>query len=421
MPFLHYIVLVFFISGCATYTDDFREVRNTYRAGNYESSLSILDKSEVKKQKRNRLLFLMEKASVLDRLGRFKQARNYLFQADRLVDELYTVSITKTAATLVYNESASDYAGEDYEKVAIHTLLALGFLEQENLKSALIEARKINTRLNEINSKYDEKKNQYGEDAFARYLAGTIHEAKGDLDAAIVDYTRAMKAYDKSYSRLFSTGVPQGLVESLYFALKKRRRTSKVRQLEKKYPSLKKLSFESSQGSVVVIHELDTIAIKREHSHVITFGDQVVRLSFPIIRPRSPGRFRKTGVELGGKFHRGELVQNLDKIASITLEDRRGRLILKQGARLLIKGQMVQKAKEEFGPIGGIAANIYGAVSESADTRGWSLLPSGYYITRVWGKPGKKEIKVYSNGRVSQIKDVTIKKGGISFVRDRAL
>lgn len=45
----------------------------------------------------------------------------------RKADELYTVSITKEIATYLYNESAQDYPGEDYERVAVHGLMALSF------------------------------------------------------------------------------------------------------------------------------------------------------------------------------------------------------------------------------------------------------------------------------------------------------
>ncbi len=72
---------------------------------------------------------------------------------------LYTKSISKEALTYVYNDSAQEYPGEDFEKIAIHIMLALSFIEEGQLKSALVEARRINTRLAEINSQYDERKN----------------------------------------------------------------------------------------------------------------------------------------------------------------------------------------------------------------------------------------------------------------------
>src|SRR5690606_6976497 len=103
-------------------------------------------------------------------------------------DELYTVSISRTAASFIVSESSTDYEGEDYERVAIHTQLALSFLGDKDLAAARVEARKINLKLEEINQKYDDHKNRYAEDAFARYLAGTIYEARGEIDDAIIDY-----------------------------------------------------------------------------------------------------------------------------------------------------------------------------------------------------------------------------------------
>ncbi|MGC5189060.1 hypothetical protein ACPXBB_26030, partial [Escherichia coli] len=81
-----------------------------------------------------------------------------LIDADKIADELYTTSITRTAASFVVSDASTDYSGEDYEKVAIHTELALSFLATKDLDGARVEARKINNKLAEINSKYDDHK-----------------------------------------------------------------------------------------------------------------------------------------------------------------------------------------------------------------------------------------------------------------------
>ena len=78
---------------------------------------------------------------ILDRLDEREQSRQEL-DADKLVDVLYTESISKQAASFLVNDSVTDYAGEDYEKVAIHTMLALSFIEDDDYSSARVEAKK---------------------------------------------------------------------------------------------------------------------------------------------------------------------------------------------------------------------------------------------------------------------------------------
>lgn len=408
------------LSACSSYTDEIKTVQQEFRQADFAKALTELEKIGLQESDRNRLLYLLEKASILDRLGEAKKAQNLWLAADKLVDELFTLSLSKEAATYVYNESAQSYSGEDYEKVAIHTMLALSFLGEDKLDEARVEARRINTRLNEINNGYDKKKNRYGEDAFARYLAAMIYESRSEWDAAIVDYRQALETYEGPYTKLFATPVPADLVNRLYHLLEKRDRSDLARRVRSQYPRYIRSSPDRQNlGELVVIHELGTVAAKKRFEYLIPWGKEVLRLSFPMIQARPTYRFGRTGMSAGGKpFVAGQLVQNFDQIASETLEDRRLRLVLKQTARLVLKSQMTQEAEKQFGPIGGLIGNIFGAVTETADTRSWTLLPSAIYVTRYALEPGKHTINIYSNGRLSKIKEVEIKAGETVFLRD---
>ena len=413
-------IAVFLSAGCSSYTDEIKKVGLEFKQSRYQVALTELEALGLQKSERNRLLYLLEKASILDRMGQDDQAQKLWLEADKLVDRLYTLSISKEAATYLYNESAQSYSGEDYEKVAIHTMLALSFLGENQLDEARVEARRISTRLNEINAAYDKKKNRYGEDAFARYLAAMIYEARDEWDAAIVDYRKALQTYEESYSTLFATPVPADLVNRLYHLLDLRDRQSLAKQLRSRYPRFIRAAPERQKlGELVVLHELGTVAMKQRFEYLIPWGKEVLRLSFPTIRARPTYRFGRTGMTAESRpFVSAQLVQNFDQIASETLEDRRLRLVLKQSARLVLKSQMTQEAEKQFGPLGGLIGNIFGAVTETADTRSWTLLPSAIYVTRYALKPGRHQIKIYSNGKLSQVKEVLIKAGETRFLRD---
>jgi hypothetical protein len=352
------------------------------------------------------------------------ESRKALLRGDAIVDELYTTSVSKTAASFVYNDSATDYEGENYEKVAIHTILALSFLEDGSLDESRVEARKINSRLNQINEQLGDQKDHYNQDAFARYLSAMIYEAKGEYDSAIIDYTAAMKIYEDTYAKLFDTRVPDDLVRALYRLLVKRHRNDRLKQLEEKYPNAvaeeKNSLKEGEYGEVIAIHEVDTIAVKEKQEFVLPISGQVVRFSFPVIRYKKSS-FPRTGVDVDpGKYHAADLVQNMDAIASNNLEDRRLRMIAKAGARLLLKGQITRKAEENFGVVGWVAGNVYGAVTETADTRSWTLLPGGFMVTRIKVKPGPHSFQVYTNGKLDEVKKLNIDAGKIYFIRSKA-
>jgi len=417
------------LAGCASYTEETREIRSLYRSGSWSEALQKLNSSSHLKEEKNRLLLRLERAMILDRLGERAKSRSALIEADKIADALFTTSISRTAASFVVNEGSTDYVGEDYEKVAIHTMLAMSFIKDRDYDAARVEARKINNKLNEINARYEDKKNAYGEDAFARYLSGTIYESKGDIDSAIIDYAKAVELFGGDYREFSGAGVPGELVKALYHLLSERDRGDRIAKLTKSFPkAVAEAKSEAAEvragGAVVVLHELGHIATKSTEEFVIPIGGQVVRFSFPVIRDGSWGGYGPTGLSVSprggassGTFEAGTIVQNLNTIARRTLEDRRGRYILKQGARLLAKGQLTEQAYQNFGPLGGIAANVYSAVSETADTRSWSLLPAAIYMTRVNLRPGTYDLAVKSDGRLQKITDVSVKKGEIIILR----
>lgn len=415
------------LGGCASYTEETREIRDLYRNEAYPQALKILDQSVLKDQSRNRLLYCLERAMILDRLGREEDARRLLLEADKIADELYTVSLSRMAASFVVNDSASDYSGEDYEKVAIHTQLALSYIGSGDLGAARVEAKKMNSKLQEVNQQYDDHKNRYAEDAFARYLAGVIYEARGEWDDAIIDYAKAISLYRGGFGMFARDGVPRDLVIAQARLLERRNRKDQLGALQKTFPQILtpaliarlKSPEMNDLGDVVVVHEFSRIAVKHAEEFVIPFGKHIVRLSFPTIHRSESSFGGMTGVtDTGsGQSFSGENTSDMDAIASSTLEDRRGRLIAKSAARLIAKAQITDQAERQFGALGWLAGNIYSVVTETADTRGWTLLPKAYFITRARLQPGERTLKISTGGRIGNIEKVKVEKGKIVLLR----
>ena len=411
--------LNFWFMACASYTDEVKQVELSFRAGQYDDALKKLEDSGLKDQARNRLLYLLEKSMIFDRQGQKDEARQLLMKADKVVDSLFTTSISSTAASFIYNDAMTEYSGEDYEKVAIHTVLAHSFLEEGKLNEARVEAARINTKLNEINDGYETNKNRYKEDAYARYLAGMIYEALGELDSAIIDYRSALRIYQGDYSKIFETRAPEHLITALYRLLVKRNRSDEAKELMAQHKFLEpKLSSKEPFGEIVVLHEVGSIATKERKDFVLPIGRDIVRFSFPVIGHVKKS-FDRTGIKIDeGSIESAEMAQNMDMIARETLEDRRGRILIKSAARLILKSQMRQKAEKELGPLGWLAGNIYGAITETADTRSWTLLPAAIEVSRLELKPGTYDLTVYNNGRTSRVRKIKLRAGAIEFVRD---
>lgn len=418
LGFLLFSSIIFY--GCATYTEQTSEVRSMYASHNYKGSLTALEESVVKEKESNKLLYLLEKAMIYDRLGKAKKSRTLLLEASNLEEDLYTESISKKAVSFVYNDTVQDYSGEDYEKVAIHLMLMLSFLEEGNLKSALISARKINNKLNEINQKYSaDSSNRYKEDAFSRYLSAVVYESNGEWDNAIIDYRKALKLYEKDYSLFYQGNVIPKIVAPLYCLTKKRRRKSLRKGLEKKWSKYltkkeRKCGLYHNRGALVVVSQAGQLSPKIAKDFTFPVDNRIIRFSFPYIPRTSYSWMGRTGINIKDKFFKAENFEDLQAIAHYTLEDKRGRMILKSGARLLAKLAVTDKVEKEFGPLAGLLTSILGAATETADTRSWTLLPQAFYVTRMNLKPGSYNIQPYIRGRSSLIEKVKIKKNKIT-------
>lgn len=400
----------FVLMSCASYTEQTAGVHSAFVASRYQEALEKLEASEVKEQERNRLLFTLEKAVILNHLGQSKASRKLLSDASRIADELYTKSISKEVATYLVSEDKSEYAGEDYEKVAIHTLLALSYLDDGQLGEARVEARKINNKIAELNQGNEESPNKYSDDGFAWLLSAAIYEAKEEWDDAIIDYEKALKSYRGAFAN-FSDGVPEALVVGYANVATIRSRQDRLRDLTQMFPKvIKKYTFPLKGRSTLFIAQTGLTARKHSESFFLPVGDQVVRYSWPIIKyitPSYPPQVRASNSLVS--FDRAISFSN---IAKESLENKRTRYTLKSMARLIAKSKLTDQAERNFGPLGGLIANIFMASTETADTRSWTLLPESIHISRV---QSESSLESYSLGQ-EKVKITPSSKGKIDFV-----
>ena len=75
----------------------------------------------------------------------------------------------------------------------INVIKALNYALLQDLSEALVEARKIDHRLNVFDDSVD--RDEYREDPFARYLTGVLYEASGDFVNAFIAYRKAEEGY----------------------------------------------------------------------------------------------------------------------------------------------------------------------------------------------------------------------------------
>jgi uncharacterized protein len=408
-------IVLWLVQSCASYTQTTQKMRDAYRGGDYYMALEMLDKS-LRSSKNDRLLYLLERGVILDRLGERTQSRQSLFDADALADKLYTTSISKEALTYIYNESAQSYPGEDYEILGLHAFLALSFLEEGDIKAARIQANKINNKIAELNNRYDKNKNRLNDDAFGRYLAGTIYESLGQIDDAIIDYRKALQLYEGIYQKDLATQVPEQLVIALYNQMKKRGRDTK--DLETNYKSLitgHKAPAKSFQ--VVVFHEVGTNVEKQAQEILLPVGDQIHRVSFPVLHLNRDYPVPRVHISDTVRVS-AEQIQPFDRLSKMMLEDRQARYMIKAAARIVLKAQMQIQAKQQLGELAGLAASVYNIVTETADTRSWTTMPGRIFVTRLYLAEGEHNLSIRTGSQVEQ-KNIRAKAGEVIMLRHK--
>ena len=185
--------------------------------------------------------------------GDYQQSNAVLEEAEEEVDRLYTRKIRTETLAFMTNDTALPYEGDPYEQVMINVLKALNYAVLGQWQDALVEARRIDHRLNVLSDRTKEK-DAYRDDGFARYLSGILYESTGDVNNAFIAYRKAYETFDAT--RAWShTAVPSQLREDLLRTAEALHFTQELAEYRRLFPDTKWETSQSLQplAQVVVI------------------------------------------------------------------------------------------------------------------------------------------------------------------------
>ena len=153
-------VLIIALNSCGiTYNDRSYEFQNEVYYRNFEKAATLIEDNKFLSKKRNRLLYLMEKGKVEHMNGNYKESNHLFEEAYILIDDRINTNAGQAVAAKLTNPMAAPYRGEDFEKVMIHYYMALNYFQLGMPNEALVEAKRINIKLQELNQKYKKNKN----------------------------------------------------------------------------------------------------------------------------------------------------------------------------------------------------------------------------------------------------------------------
>ena len=378
-------------------------------AGDYETGLTLIEKSESQYAGPNSLLYHLDLGSFHQRAGNYAKSTQALEQAELLAEELYTKSVSEGLASFLVNDTTLSYAGEDFEQVMINVIKALNFLYQGDLEGAGVEARKVNTRLAQLADKYGDDA-VYAEDAFARYLAAFAYEARGEYNDAYIDYKKALTGYER-YRKHYGTPVPDFLARDLLRMSRWLGFTREYRRWRKRFPEAEAPSRRPRPRSEVLLVVYDgMINAKRTVYTRAAIKDAdgdpyLLKVAFPAFAPSRPAVSRVRVGLPDGEARPAQVAQPLGAIAVKNLEQRIGLISAKAIARATAKyiaavqARRATRSKNEgMNLLMNIATNVYTAATERADTRSWRTLPYRFLLIRSEVPPGEHTLPVAAEG-----------------------
>lgn len=429
------------LAGCGPSVNRYLLIDASLRAHDPTGADAIVQQAEKEYGRESRVLYGMDRGMTLQLVGDYQQSNVVLEQAEEELDRLYTRRIRTEAFAFMTNDTALPYEGDPYEQVLINVLKALNYAVLGEWQDALVEARRIDHRLNVLSDRTQET-NAYRDDGFARYLSGILYESTGDVNNAFIAYRKAYETYDAT--RAWShTAVPSQLMKDLLRTAEAMHFTQELIEYQSAFPGTRwETSQELQQLAQVVVISYNGRAPRKEDQFldlpISLNAVQLVLLNRGILQQnRQPNRAMDTVLYgLNGRVVRvalprlvlqktrvpidrvslipdsgaevtanTELVHNVAALAEKALSTRMAGITAKALARAATKFAFAEGATRgaqhavgrDAAPLVGLLVALLtkglAVASEEADKRSWQTLPDEIHLARVWVPPGRYQVQ----------------------------
>ena len=429
------------LAGCGPSVNRYLLIDASLRAHDPKGADAIVQQAEKEYGGGSRVLYGMDRGMTLQLVGDYQQSNVVLEQAEEELDRLYTRKIRTETFAFMTNDTALPYEGDPYEQVLINVLKALNYAVLGEWQDALVEARRIDHRLNVLSDRTQEK-NAYRDDGFARYLSGILYESTGDVNNAFIAYRKAYETYDAT--RAWShTAVPSQLTKDLLRTAEAMHFTQELTEYQSAFPGTRwETSQELQQLAQVVVISYNGRAPRKEDQFLdlpislnavqlvllnrgilqqnrqsnramdtVLYGlnGRVVRVALPRLvlqKTRVPidrvSLIPDDGAEVTANT---ELVHNVTALAEKALSARMAGITAKALARAATKFAFAEGATRgaqhavgrDAAPWVGLLVALLtkglAVASEEADKRSWQTLPDEIHLARVWVPPGLYQVQ----------------------------
>jgi uncharacterized protein len=474
---------VLLLGGCTTYSDKFAKLRPQFVDGQYEAALTTVEQESGSK---DRLLYYLERGLILHFAGRYTESNVEFSAADRLADDLYTKSISEGALSLISNDNAISYRARPFEMGMVPYYKALNYLYMGDPQGAQVEARRasllmkkyVDATLDGLREEDGDEMRRVRNNAFLLYNSGMLYDSDGEINDAFTSYRNAAVAFQQNH-QILDLEIPPSLGQDLQRVAGRMGFWTELEQLKKDCPQVfAAADLDSPGGSPKNLKEYD--AAVQNKGWLPGYGEVVlyleagfvahktqIRFDFPIFESETysdsdywsweiyagmgnmqalvKGRKVEYWVSVaapelqdpvgnigGARISAGvsgsntvtHQVSSLSRKARINFDAEKPTIFFKTIARGLTKYLASREIKKQ-NDVAGMLANLFGAATESADTRSWLTLPENIHLGRLSLPAGTYDLKVDVLDRGGRtlttqiIPAVEVKAGGWTFVSRR--
>ncbi|MDR2094346.1 MAG: hypothetical protein LBP76_02370 [Treponema sp.] len=393
----------FLLLSCATDPRVYKDIDAGVGRGSYVDALSALEKGQSSiYPPKNIIMYHLDKGILEHYAGRYQESAEDLEEAERLIYEAYTKSVTQDIASYVANDNTKDYPGEDYEDIYVNVFSALNYYHRNDMQGAMVEIRKLTEKLEYLSTKYAadlDKVREYGQEnnaeipageavnisdsVLARYLSALFYRGSNRVDDARVDFVQLWNVYH-SVPAVYSTPLPGSLELSGIPG----------------HETNEELAVPAGQARLNALCFAGLGPVKTEEK---IYGPFDTRVSLPRLTPRPSLISRiRVEVERGPSFDL-ELLEDMGAVMAETFKIRYSIIVAKTFIRTAIKyavsvasGVAVSEAADN--QLLGLGVALLGKIatdaSEAADIRSSRYFPDKAYAGGVTLAPGVYNITV---------------------------
>lgn len=379
------------LNGCATYSEKAGAVEGHLRAQDPEKALAALER--IQYPDKDQVLYLMDKAMLLRMAGNYRESNAALERAKVLIEELTAPSVTEQAARFTVNDASTSYIGTPLEQLMVHVYAALNYLELGDIGAARVEALQMDQVIRRINEY--RKGSRPLDVAFARYLSGIIFEDLQEWSDAMIACRKAYNAYTE-FGPVLEVELPESLKHALLRLAEQQGLDNELAQYRESFgvTQWQSTASRATQAEIVFFLHNGLAPIKRERSIIapVPGSGQLIRISVPEYEGRG-SKARSARLQTDAARVDTVRVENIDRVARLTLEEQMPAIMARTAARNAIKYAVADQAGRQD-DLAGLLVNLFNIATEVADTRSWLTLPGEIQMARLLLPPGRYDLRI---------------------------